>query len=62
MRFSKLVIRNFRSIDAVGLTLQFQAENNLAILVGANGTGMSNVLDALGIVLGVYPFSRFEVG
>jgi predicted ATPase len=61
LRFSKLVIKNFRSIDAIGLTLQFQAGNNLAVLVGANGSGKSNVLDAIGIVLGVYPFSRFEV-
>jgi predicted ATPase len=61
LKFSKLLIRNFRSIDATGLELDFHESNNLMVLVGANGTGKSNVLDALGIVLGVYPFSRFDV-
>ena len=61
MTFSKLVIRNFRSIDATGVELRFYEDNNLVVLVGANGSGKSNILDALGIVLGVYPFSRFDV-
>jgi putative ATP-dependent endonuclease of the OLD family len=61
MKFSRLVIRNFRSIDESGVELRFAEDNNLVVLVGANGAGKSNVLDAVSIVLGVYPFSRFEV-
>jgi predicted ATPase len=60
LRFSKLTIRNFRSIDSPGLEVHFRADHNLAALVGANGSGKSNIIVALGIVLGIYPFNRFE--
>lgn len=60
MRFAKLVIQNFRSIGIEPLTIPFSETDNLAVLVGANGAGKSNILYALGIVLSVYPYSRFE--
>lgn len=60
MRFSKLVIKNFRSIDTTGIEILFSADRNLCALVGANSSGKSNVVEALAIVLGVYPFGRYE--
>jgi len=60
MRLAKLVIQNFRSIGPEPLTIPFSEEDNLAVLVGVNGAGKSNILYALGIVLSVYPYSRFE--
>lgn len=60
MRLSKLVIRNFRSVGDDPVVVAFSASDNLAVLVGVNGAGKSNILHALGIVLGIYPFSRFE--
>lgn len=60
MRFSKLIIRNFRSIDASGVEIEFPSERNLAVFVGANSSGKTNIIEALAIVLGVYPFSRYE--
>lgn len=59
MRFSKLSIRNFRCIGPEGLEIDFTGDENLAVLVGPNSAGKSNVISALGIVLGMYPFSRF---
>ncbi|MGZ5441476.1 MAG: ATP-dependent nuclease [Thermoanaerobaculia bacterium] len=60
MRFKKLVIQNFRSIGPQPLTIPFSATDDLAVLVGMNGSGKSNILHALSIVLSVYPDSRFE--
>lgn len=60
MKFSKLIIKNFRSIGPDGVTVTFDPKPNLAALVGANASGKSNVLEALGIVLGVFPFGRFD--
>jgi len=59
MKFSKLVIKNFRSISPEGIEITFGPDQNIAVLVGGNGTGKTNILTALGIVLGTYPFSRF---
>ena len=61
MRFSKLIISNFRSIGPDGLEIRFSHGQNRANVVGANGSGKTNILTALGIVLGTYPFSRFSV-
>lgn len=60
MKFSKLLIKNFRSIGSDGIEISFAKDNNLAALVGANASGKTNVLSALGIVLGMYPFSKFS--
>ena len=60
MKFSKLLIRNFRSIANDGLEITFASDHNGAVIVGANGSGKTNVLTALGIVLGTYPFTRFS--
>jgi predicted ATP-dependent endonuclease of OLD family len=59
MKFSKLFIRNFRSVGPEGLEINFAAEQRVAVLVGANSSGKTNILTALGIVLDCYPFSRF---
>jgi predicted ATP-dependent endonuclease of OLD family len=61
VRFSKLIIRNFRSIGPDGLEIRFSSYQNRAVVVGSNGSGKTNILTALGIVLGTYPFSRFSV-
>lgn len=60
MRFSQLAIKNFRSIGPDGVTVTFDALRNLCALIGSNASGKSNVLQALAIVLGVFPFSRFD--
>ena len=60
MLFSRLVVHNFRSIGPEGVEISFSKELNLAAIVGANGTGKSNIMTALGVVLGMYPFNRFS--
>lgn len=60
MRFSRLVIRNFRSIGPDGIELLFTPERNLKVLLGPNGSGKTNVIEALAIVLGVFPFKNLE--
>lgn len=60
MRFSKLIIKNFRSIGSEGIEINFSGDRNIAALVGANASGKTNILSALGIVFGMYPFSRFS--
>ena len=60
MKFSRLVIKNFRSINPEGLEIRFTTDCNLATIVGANGSGKTNVLEALAVVLGLYPFNRFQ--
>jgi len=59
MKFSRLAIRNFRSIGPNGLEMIFSGDQNLTAFVGPNASGKTNILTALGVVLGVYPFSRF---
>ena len=60
MKFAKLVIKNFRSIGPDGISISFSDKSNLVALVGPNAAGKSNVLDAIGIVLGAFPFKSFE--
>jgi len=60
LKFSRLVIKNFRSINPEGLEIRFTTDCNLATIVGANGSGKTNVLEALAVVLGLYPFNRFQ--
>jgi predicted ATP-dependent endonuclease of OLD family len=60
MRFAKLIIKNFRSIGPDGVSISFSDKSNLMALVGPNAAGKSNVLEAIGIVLGAFPFKNFE--
>ena len=60
MKFSKLIIKNFRSIGPDGLSISFSVNSNLKALVGPNAAGKSNVLEALGIVFGAFPFRSFD--
>lgn len=60
MKFSKLIIKNFRSIGPDGLSISFSVDSNLKALVGPNAAGKSNVLEALGIVFGAFPFRNFD--
>jgi predicted ATP-dependent endonuclease of OLD family len=57
--FAKLVIKNFRSFDENGVSIDFRNNESVLVLLGPNGSGKSNALHALAIALGVYPFSRF---
>lgn len=61
MKFSKLAIRNYRSIPESGVELIFPDSSNIIRVVGPNGCGKSNVISALGHVLGIYPFRRREI-
>ncbi|GEM_PF-1408414 len=60
MKFAKLIIKNFRSIGPDGLSISFSDKSNLVALVGPNAAGKSNVLEAIGIVLGAFPFKSFD--
>lgn len=60
MKFSKLIIKNFRSIGPDEVEITFSDDSNMMAIVGANASGKTNVLTALGVVLGIYPFSRFS--
>jgi putative ATP-dependent endonuclease of the OLD family len=60
MKFATLIIKNFRSIGPDGLSISFSDKSNLVALVGPNAAGKSNVLEALGIVLGTFPFKSFD--
>lgn len=60
MKFAKMLIKNFRSIGPEGLSISFPDKSNLVALVGPNAAGKSNVLEALGIVLGAFPFKSFD--
>ena len=60
MVFKKLHIENFRSINPDGITLEFINDNNIVSLVGPNNVGKSNILTALGLVLGASKFYNFE--
>ncbi len=60
MKFPKLIIKNFRSIGPDGVTISLSDKSNLLAIVGPNAAGKSNVLEALGIVLGAFPFKNFE--
>lgn len=61
MRFSKLIVKNFRSIGPEGVEVFFSSERNFAAILGANGSGKSNVLNAIAIALGVFPFQRLDI-
>jgi energy-coupling factor transporter ATP-binding protein EcfA2 len=50
IRFHKLQIRNFRSIDAAGIVIE--PRNSLVLLVGKNNAGKSTIADALHVLLG----------
>jgi predicted ATP-dependent endonuclease of OLD family len=52
--FDKLVIKNFRSFGPQGQVIQFHDDVNFYSLVGQNGSGKTNVLDALALVLENY--------
>ena len=53
MLFSRIEIKNFRSIADPGVGIDFDDVCNSCVLVGANNTGKTNILDALALVLGV---------
>lgn len=51
MRFSKLVLQNFRSFGPGRVEINLPETENLLALVGANNAGKSNIIDALRLVL-----------
>jgi predicted ATPase len=58
VRFSRLVLTNFRSFGPEPAEIEFAAEENLVGVVGANNAGKSNLIDAFRLVLG----QRRDVG
>jgi len=50
MRLRKLHIKNFRSIDATGIVIA--PRNSVAVFVGKNNAGKSNILEAIQLLLG----------
>lgn len=60
MKFKKLHIENFHSIGPNGIDIEFINEINIASVVGPNNVGKSNVLTALGLVLGASKFYNYE--
>ena len=61
MKITKLIIKNFRSIDAEGIEIIF--DTNLTALIGKNNVGKSNILAAIDIILGGYwpTENRFQI-
>lgn len=55
MRFKRITITNMRLIGNVPISINFQANKNVAILLGNNGLGKTTVLDALATAMA--PFS-----
>lgn len=51
MRFTKLVLENFRSFGPGRVEIELPDEQNLLALVGANNAGKSNLMDAIRLVL-----------
>jgi putative ATP-dependent endonuclease of the OLD family len=51
MRFSRLVLQNFRSFGPGKVEIDLPRDENILALVGANNAGKSNVIDALRLVL-----------
>jgi DNA sulfur modification protein DndD len=47
MRIEKLVLRNYRQLRDVQLALDRQGPNDLHIVIGRNGTGKTNILNAI---------------
>ena len=47
MRIEKLVLRNYRQLRDVQLALGRQGPNDLHIVIGRNGTGKTNILNAI---------------
>lgn len=63
MFFSKLEIKNFRSIGSDGVVIDFEDNRNSYALIGANNSGKSNIIDALALVLGIRSgkFYNYEI-
>ena len=53
MIISELEIRNFRSINEDGITIEFSESLNFYSFVGPNNSGKTNILHALALVLGI---------
>lgn len=51
MKFSRIIIKNFRSISDEPVTIQFEKDRNIYALIGPNNSGKTNILDAIGLVL-----------
>ena len=56
MRLKKLYIKDFRNIDE--LNLNFENTENLAILIGNNGAGKSNILECISAIFSYLYYGR----
>ncbi len=61
MKFSSISIKNFRSIGNEPLVIEFDKIRNISALIGANNSGKTNILDAVGMVLGSSKFSKYYI-
>lgn len=52
MHLSRVLIKNFKSIPPDGVEIKFRKESRVAILVGKNNAGKSNILEGIGRILG----------
>jgi hypothetical protein len=52
MRFEHIELTNYRSFGPGKTTVEFPADENLLVLVGANNAGKSNLLNAVRLALG----------
>jgi len=58
MKISKIIIKNFRSI--IDISIDFERDRNIYALIGANNSGKTNILDAIGLVLDADKFYKYE--
>ena len=58
MKISKINIKNFRSI--IDIWIDFEKGRNIYALIGANNSGKTNILDAIGLVLDAGKFYKYE--
>src|SRR6266487_4337146 len=64
MRLDKVTIYNFKNLDHI--TVDFNEESSTTVILGRNGTGKSNLLEALIIIfrdldLGIDPRLKYEI-
>lgn len=47
MRIKKIILNNYRQFKNIEINFNKNSENDLYIIIGKNGTGKTNILNAL---------------